>query len=314
MGPLDGCALINHGNQEASSSSSLSISELYMSKRFIPFDQLRDALTTTILCPSASTEMIENIMELLCLVSSTSSSLSSASDARTRTRASTNDEATEKYHYIGDRGRVAEIPPNTHSSHIRSAEDGTRIARNPNGITSNLSTSSSAADYIPPKDVLQINRADVRNGKLNIFESTNNDNKKQMDSERTSSAYNGSAASRTQHCSSFPGTTTTSERIVSAAAKSAVQLGVGDIVIAAAAAEAIVHSKSRTSSDVPAMATASSSPRNNAKGMAADAVDEFLNEEIKISFRTWCGIVAFAERYTTNILKENDTRHEVRSS
>lgn len=42
-----------------------------------------------------------------------------------------------------------------------------------------------------------------------------------------------------------------------------------------------------------------------------DDNDEFARNEIKINFRTWCGIVAFSERLTTNIGREQDARHEV---
>lgn len=44
--------------------------------------------------------------------------------------------------------------------------------------------------------------------------------------------------------------------------------------------------------------------------MAAEHI-EFSKCNNEINFRTWCGIVAFAERFVTTVQQENDTRHEV---
>lgn len=322
--PLESYALINHGiptpQSSSAADSSLSIAELYMSKRFIPFDQLRTALITTILCPSASAEQIESILEML--------ELSNVATRRTTTMFD-NDEATVKYQYYSG-GRVDEIPRNSCSSEAK------RISAHPNGIMS--MSPLSATDYVPAKDVLQINRADVRNGKLNIFTNSPDEDDKEkqqqrrkknaredcrdgeIDNARTSTDYNRNAAatqaiSSSTSVSSFP---ETAARIVTASpltktTSNPVQLG--DIVIAASTVQsrsATAASLARDLSSVVGMRTGSTSPTDPTQGVAADDCDEFLNEEIKINFRTWCGVVAFAERYTTKILKENDTRHEVR--
>ena len=56
-------ACVGTGNQ------SPSIAELYLARRCIPFDQLKEALSSTVLCPSATPEMIDSVLELVCLPS-----------------------------------------------------------------------------------------------------------------------------------------------------------------------------------------------------------------------------------------------------
>lgn len=307
----NGCApsrtdLINHGIPATSpcdASAALTISELYMNKRFIPFDQLKAALTT-VLCPSASTEIIENILDMLLLSDAIASTDGIIVIQRINEET---DDVTEKYHISGEdkNRRVDEI--------LRNALATKTIARNPNGIIINMSTSPamsslSATDYV--RDELSRDGS----GKLNISCDNNRKGKDgtldgKFDSGKTSNDCNGNVF--TSSCSSSVGVgqshvsfAGTAARVV-ALSNSAAQFGIGGGAMNCAS----------TDDDNGGMATTTTDRASSSccdKEVVFEDGDEFLTEEIKINFRTWCGIVAFAERYTTNILKENDTRHEVR--
>lgn len=279
-----------------------------MNKRFLPFDQLKAALTT-VLCPSASTEIIENILDMLLLSHfiAAGGGYGGGGGILIRGINEETDDATEKYR-LEDEGpgedkkrRVDEI---LRHSTVAAAP---AIARNPNGIIINMSTSPAKSSLSATDYVLQINRDEhSRNGsgKLNI--SCNNrmgagegkdatlDGK--IDSGKTSNDCNGNVV-----------------------ASSAPSVGVGQshVSFAGTAARVVALSHSAAQFGLGGMNFASTDDNGGASSSCCDREivledgDEFLTEEIKINFRTWCGIVAFAERYTTNILKENDTRHEV---
>lgn len=275
--------LINHGISTSSTSDeSLSISELYMNNRFIPLDQLKEALTTTVLCPSASSEMIEDVLELLLL---------SDPAAAAGRAAGTNDEASEKYHYNGGSGRANSAAEEMLRNGCCSSSDSpTRMAKSPN-VTVNMSTSSlSATDYVPVGAGQKIHRDDEKINLVATLTTHKKDDadKKKSNDSRMETDHNGATLQI-----SFAGT---AARIVAELQppKSEAQFEIADIVLAAQrAALADVAEGGKTISDYP-------------------QTDEFLNQQIKINFRTWCGIVAFAERFTTSIQKDNDTKHEVR--
>lgn len=264
--PEDGFTLINQGIPPPSTSDdSLSISELYMNKRFIPFDQLKTALTTTILCPSASAEMIEDVLELLLL-----SNFRGGGEA----------DPIEKSHDIFDSGPKR--------------EGGTA-----NGI---INIPLSTTESVSGKDLLQVKRK--HDGNLNSFIATDDERRRERkivnDGPMTGDVNRESGQTQRSFAE------TASRVVADLQPNASPQSGISDVVIAAQKAAA----------EDGGMATGPSSRHREQplEEIVANGVDEFLSEEIKINFRTWCGIVAFAERYTTNILKEKDTRHEVRGS
>lgn len=319
-----GPIMINHEVQPPPSPAvaAPSITEMFMNKRFIPFDQLKAALTT-VLCPSASAEIIENLLEMLSIAHHHHHD--DDDDNGRQLDVLQMDDATEKYYKGGPEGnndgggsgvegraRVEEIQRNPPSSPTSSRGQGvggggraaaatTAIARNPNGIIINMSTYStsslslSAADYVPA-NALQINRDDARNGKLNIFDEDIRDGG--IDSDKTSNDYNGTAAG------GGLGTGTTNPPLD--------QTQMPFNIEGAKAVVTLDYNSASARLAGGSSATRAFSPTTAGANHSSGDGDEFLTGEIKINFRTWCGIVAFAERYSTNILKENDSRHEVR--